>query len=67
HYKGQSSKKIPAFTLYHFHRSMWIFYKKHYTKKYPFFMNWTVFLGIWARYWILRFRNAMIKEPYVSK
>ncbi len=67
HYKGQSSKKIPTFTLYHFHRSMWIFYKKHYTKKYPFFMNWAVFLGIWGRYWILRLRNAMISEPYVSK
>ncbi|MHB8871639.1 MAG: glycosyltransferase family 2 protein [Candidatus Doudnabacteria bacterium] len=67
HYKGQSSKKIPVFTLYHFHHSMWIFYKKHYTKKYPFFMNWAVFIGIWARYWILRLRNAMIKEPYVSK
>lgn len=67
HYKGQSSKRVSNFSLYHFHKAMWIFYKKHYAKKYPFFMNWLVYAGIWTRYWMLRARNAMIKDPYVSK
>ncbi|MBU6447836.1 glycosyltransferase family 2 protein [Patescibacteria group bacterium] len=67
HYKGQSSKRVSNFSLYHFHKAMWIFYKKHYAKNYPFFMNWLVYLGIWARYWMLRARNSMIKDPYVSK
>lgn len=28
--------------------AMRIFYKKHYTDKYPFFITWLVFIGIWA-------------------
>lgn len=67
HYKGQSSKKVSNFSLYHFHKAMWIFYKKHYSGKYPFFLNGLVYAGIWARYWLLRLRNALIAEPYVSK
>lgn len=29
-----------------FYESMILFYKKHYEKKYPFFINWLVYLGI---------------------
>jgi GT2 family glycosyltransferase len=28
-------------------RAMYIFYKKHYQKKYPFFITWLMFLSIW--------------------
>jgi hypothetical protein len=27
-------------------RAMEIFYRKHYARKYPFFLNWLVYLGI---------------------
>lgn len=30
----------------HFYKTMGIFYKKHYEKKYPFFVNWIVYGGI---------------------
>lgn len=29
-------------------RAMRIFYRKHYQKKYPFFINWFVYLGMWS-------------------
>jgi GT2 family glycosyltransferase len=29
-------------------KAMKIFYKKHFVKKYPFFLNWMVFIGIWV-------------------
>ncbi len=67
HYKGQSSKKTPYFALYHFHKSMWVFYRKHYLKIYPFFINWLVYLAIWARFYILVLINKLRKNPYVSK
>ncbi len=34
HYKGVSSKKGSYRLIYEFYRAMWIFYKKHYVKKY---------------------------------
>ncbi|MDB4940085.1 MAG: glycosyl transferase family 2 [Candidatus Doudnabacteria bacterium] len=67
HYKGQSSKKTPFISLYHFHNSMWLFYKKHYVKKYPFFLNWLVYIGIWSRFYLLLIINKLRKNPYVSK
>ncbi len=33
-------------SLDYFYSTMKIFYKKHYAKKYPFFINWIVYLGI---------------------
>ena len=51
HFKGSSAKATPA------SRRLWaqnsttvmaLFYKKHLAQKYPFFINWVVFMGIWA-------------------
>lgn len=67
HYKGQSSKKTPYVMLYQFHRSMWIFYKKHYLKKYPVILAWLVYLGIWLRFSVLTTRNFFRKEKFVSR
>ena len=51
HYKGASSedkktKKRNPKLLYEFYRAMYIFYKKHYTKKYNVFVNIAVYIGI---------------------
>lgn len=37
-----------------FYESMKIFYKKNYQKKYPFLINWFVYLGINLRWWIAK-------------
>lgn len=34
-----------------FYSTMKLFYKKHYSKKYPLFLNWLVYLGIDAKKW----------------
>ena len=41
--------------------AMKTFYKKHFVKKYPFFLNWFVFLGIWVNEQI-RFLKVFIKS-----
>ena len=51
HYKGASSenqetKKRNPKIIYEFYRAMYIFYKKHYTKKYNIFVNIAVYIGI---------------------
>lgn len=38
----------------HFYKTMEIFYKKHYAKKYPFFINWLVYLGIDTKWYLAR-------------
>lgn len=67
HYKGVSSgiktetqtqttaspqSKLRAFNA--FYETMKIFYKKHYEKRYPFFVNWLVYTGINLRWWLAR-------------
>lgn len=58
HYKGGSSNGVSSIDLtnkkknpkliYHFYKSMNIFYKKHYTKKYSVIMNVLVYVGIYS-------------------
>lgn len=67
HYKGVSSglkKHSQEFTtadletkkrsLDAFYKTMKIFYKKHYEKNYPFFINWLVYLGINTKWWLTK-------------
>lgn len=67
HYKGSSSRKAPYRSLRAFADSIWIWYKKHYAPKYPFFVNWLVFAGIWVRFGVLVIINYFRKNPYVSR
>jgi GT2 family glycosyltransferase len=66
HFKGSTSRKTPFKALKWFHEAMWIFYKKHYATKYPFFLNWLVWLGIYFRLIMLIIINSLKKEPKVS-
>ena len=42
-----------------FYETMLIFYKKHMAKKYPFFVNWMVFLGINLK-WVMAKRKLQV-------
>lgn len=46
HYKGASSRRKPFKIIYEFHRAMYLFHRKHYRKKYSFFVNGMVYAGI---------------------
>lgn len=46
HYKGASSRKKPYKIIYEFHRAMYLFHRKHFSRKYPVFTNFVVYLGI---------------------
>lgn len=52
HYKGASSRKKKYKTLYEFHRAMYLFYNKHYLKKYNILIALFVYLGIAIRFLI---------------
>jgi GT2 family glycosyltransferase len=57
HYKGGSSKKRRTKVIYDFHKAMWIFYKKHYYKKYNLGITLCVYIGIWVKYGIEILKN----------
>ncbi len=46
HYKGMSGISQSRMTLFHYHRSMEIFYRKHYGREAPFLQNWAVVAAI---------------------
>ncbi|OWT33405.1 glycosyl transferase family 2 [Methanobrevibacter sp. 87.7] len=46
HFKGSSSKKQKSKLVYEFYRAMYIFYHKHYTKKYNPLLNFIIYIGI---------------------
>lgn len=46
HYKRESSKKRRFMTIYEFHRAMYLFYHKHYRKKYNILVTGIVYFGI---------------------
>lgn len=63
HYKGASSedkktKKRNPKLIYEFYRAMYVFYKKHYTKKYNFLVNIVVYIGIFVLLVFNLVRNA---------
>lgn len=55
---SQDESNASVFTqnlaLKHFYETMKIFYKKHYEKKYPFFINWAVYTGIDFKLWMAK-------------
>ncbi len=67
HYKGVStglkkhSQEITTATketrirsMNAFYETMIIFYNKHYKTRYPFFINWLVYSGIYFRWWLAK-------------
>lgn len=68
HYKGGSSKKRRTKVIYDFHHAMWIFYRKHYYKKYNFGITILVWLGIWSKYLLELAKNSLKpkKEAHIE-
>ncbi|MBP2242344.1 GT2 family glycosyltransferase [Cytobacillus eiseniae] len=61
HYKGASSRKKPYKIVYEFHRAMYLFHKRHFAKKYPFFVNLAVYAGITLKLSFASFINLVKK------
>ncbi|MFI5286405.1 MAG: glycosyltransferase family 2 protein, partial [Candidatus Dormibacteria bacterium] len=66
HVKGASSRLATSAMLREFHRSMWIFHRKHYASGLPAPANWLVWLGIWSRWAVLSLRSKLTRDPTVS-
>jgi len=63
--KGGSGS-MPFRAIYEYHRSMWVFYRKHLINRYIFPLHIIVAAGIGARFAWSVLRNAMRKEKLVG-
>ena len=60
HLGGQGgSAAQPGRALYHWHRSMWIFYRKHLRYQYPFVLTWLVGIAIAGKLGLSLVVNAL--------
>lgn len=66
HYKGESSKKQSTKMIGVFHKSMIIFYNKHYKDKNNFIVNGLTYLGIYLKWGSSLIINALRKEKRVK-
>jgi len=67
HYGGMGgSRKKPFRNIFEFHRSMAVYYKKHYSVSYIFLANWVVYCGIWLKYSIAILQNLLRKDKFVG-
>lgn len=66
HVKGASSRQASSAMLREFHRSMWIFHRKHYASGLPAPVNGLIWLGIWGRWALLSLRSKLTQDPTVS-
>ena len=69
HHIGRSSDKVPARMTYHFHRSMYIFYRKHYAAQTPIWIRPLILPGLLARSIgkVVRYRWTGICRAYIKK
>ncbi|OLE21257.1 MAG: hypothetical protein AUG49_22475 [Catenulispora sp. 13_1_20CM_3_70_7] len=67
HYKGQSSRQRSNAMIREFHRSMWIFFRKHYRSTTPAPVAALIYAGIELRSTGLLLANALRREKRVSR
>lgn len=60
HYKGGSSRNKPFKIIYEFHRAMFLFHRKHYRSKYPFYVNGLVYMGIGLKFALSYVKNKWL-------
>jgi len=54
-----ASASTKNLSLNYFYKTMIIFYKKHYAKRYPFFFNWLVYCGINFKWWLAKRKKTV--------
>ncbi len=57
--KSGANKTTRSKSLEYFYSTMKIFYKKHYSKNYPFFINWLVYFGVDLKLFLAKRKNIV--------
>lgn len=67
HYGGMGgSRAMPYRNIWEFHRSMAVFYRKHYAAESFFLLNWIVYSAVWAKAFLVLGATFLRKEKVVG-
>jgi GT2 family glycosyltransferase len=67
HYGGKGGSRVePYRSIYEWHRSYWLFYKKNYASDYPFVFNWFYYLAIGFKLGTSLLANFLRREKYAG-
>lgn len=67
HYGGQGGSRVePYRSIIEWHRSYWLYYKKHLAKDYFFLFNWIYYLFMLVKLGISLLGNLLRKEKYAG-
>lgn len=67
HYGGQGGSRVEPFrSIIEWHRSYWIYYRKHLAKDYLFFLNWLYYLLMLLKLGLSLLVNYLRKERYAG-
>ena len=67
HYKGGSARRRPTRIIYEFHRSMFVFHRKHYKDQYFWGINGVIYMGIGLKFTMALLKNKLTRSKPVSK
>ncbi len=63
HYGGQGGSRNKPYRLtYEFHRSMVLYFRKNLSGRYPFYLVWPIYAGIWGHFAMAMVRNVIRKD-----
>jgi hypothetical protein len=67
HYGGQGGSRVqPYRSIYEWHKSYWLYYRKHFAKKYFFLFNWLYYLAMIFKLSASFFVNIVRKEKFAG-
>jgi hypothetical protein len=67
HYGGQGGSRVEPFrSIIEWHRSYWIYYRKHLAKDYLFLLNWLYYLLMLLKLGLSLLVNYLRKERYAG-
>ena len=67
HYGGEGGSKVQPFrTIYEWHRSYYLYFRKHFARDYFFLFNWIYYLAMFSKLALSLFVNLFRKKKVVS-
>lgn len=67
HYGGQGGSRVqPYRSIYEWHKSYWLYYRKHFAKNYFFLFNWLYYLAMLVKLSVTLFINLLRREKFAG-
>jgi GT2 family glycosyltransferase len=67
HFGGQGGSRVqPYRSIVEWHRSYWLYYRKHFASDYFFLFNWVFYFAMFVKFVLALFVNALRREKHAG-